>query len=700
MRREHLYLMVLLALSGSELTADNHELEALFDDATEAVTASKLNLDYTPSVISVLEHDRLTLLGVTTLFEALALLPGVETSVNQLGVKKVIVRGFDNPNNFVFDKAKLLIDGVAVEMGMYGNSSFYYDLPVDVIERIEVLRGPGSALYGTGAFNGAINIVTRHESKSGNTLFAGYGTHDYMKGGAHAGYTFSETARVDVDAYYQRHDRSLRVPNDFMVVPLGGPGDFATLGFDGPYESHERLEDYSVGLTWNMGPWSLRTRLKSDTNGNYFGWDELLEMDDSHRNVQRYFFAELEYSDRIGDGLEWTTKLGYSWYDLELSAQNYFENPLSGNDVTPYEFLLWEKERQSWLGTELVSTAYEGHKLTLGAEAKRMEETESTLYDSVNTMFEALIPGYPIPGTRPLLESGLERSTYSLYLRDSLALGSDLVALVALRGDHYTENDRTYPSAQLGLVYMADEEWHYKLNYGHAFRAPSWTEQYTAEYAEGDGTRAGNPNLDPETTDTIELVAIWHRGDAHHLQGNLYYSVIDGVIDVCDDGSLCTAEYVNLDDRTSYGLEVAYTYVAPNLDQLHLNASLNKTTYENTGLHFEQTMPGVSRLMLKGYYIHYLTPETTLAALVQHYGMRTRNRGGDFGSHPRPDRGLESYTTVDVTFTTPLAEQWRLLATVKNLFDDNVYYASYYGRQSEGIPRDGRSFLLQLQLSF
>ena len=104
-------------------------------------------------------------------------------------------------------------------------------------------------------------------------------------------------------------------------------------------------------------------------------------------------------------------------------------------------------------------------------------------------------------------------------------------------------------------------------------------------------------------------------------------------------------------------------------------------------------------MMLKGYYMHYLTPATTLAAYVGYFGERTRNKDFDGDTSGRYDSGCDDYTTVDLTLATKLND-WKFLFSVKNLFDEAIFYPSYDALHSEGIPRDGRNFLFQAEYRF
>lgn len=656
------------------------ELAAILDDATKVVTDSRLNVDYTPSVVSVLEHKQLRSLGLKTLFEALSILPGVETSISQIGIKKVIVRGFDNPNNFTFDKTKLIIDGVGIEMGIFGNTSYYLNLPTDLIERIEVLRGPGSALYGNGALNGVINVITRQNSAAGNGFFFSAGSYGHLLGGLRQHYLLGTETVLHADLYYQKNSKMLGLGDDFAVTNIVDR-DLGPVPFGRDVESNEVLDDYSVGFSLAHKAWRFRARVKEEKSGNYFGWDEALEMGTGYRHAQRYLFAEVEYAERIAPKTALSTKLGYSHYRLDMDGQNYVQ--ADGANI-PYLYSVKEKEQRFDFEAFVTSTVVEKHALTAGVELKTMHEIENSIDDDISDH-----------GKRALFEEGVERNSVALYARDTVELGENLSALLALRFDYYEQEHKTYPSAQAGVLYMANPNWNFKLNYGHAFRLPSWVEQYSVEYGLDDGTRPGNPDLVAETTDTFEAVAIYRHGQMHRLQCNLYYSLMDNVLDIED--ATDAGGYANQPDRRSGGVEVAYTLLPYKQDRLHLNFTYNETTYR-TPIHFiDQTMPGVAQVMAKGYYIHYLSPSVSLSTLVKYIGERARDE--DFDTRERND-DLDPYTTVDLTANFMTGHHWDIHVSVKNLFDADVRYPSYYNRHNGGIPREGVNYLVQAEYAF
>jgi len=674
------FLLLSLGCLGLGNASETIDIGTLLEDASQDIQASSLNVDDTPSVISVLKHEELQLLGIKTLFEALSILPGVETSINQIGTKKVIIRGHDNPNNFTFDKAKLLVDGVSIEMGIFGNSSFYLDLPIDVIERIEILRGPGSALYGAGAINGVINVITTQSSQSGDGLFFSAGSDAYVMGGLRKHYELGSETKLYTDMYYQKHDRRIDVDESYGISDLlYDPQTGEAHPFERDPQSVEALNDYSLSLALKHKHFSFQTRLKEDKNGNYYGWNEKLEEFSTNRNKQRYFFAEMAYDDALSKDTRFSSKLGYSYFEMSIDAQDYYRIQEDPRISLPYYFSIKEREERFTFNNEIRSKFDETHTVVGGIALESFQELDNSIDDDLSPY-----------GKRPLFEEGIERNLFSAYVRDSIDISSRLGALIALRLDYYTKEEKLYPSGQLGMLYTPAEQWNFKLNYGHAFRIPSWVEQYSIEYGEGDGTRAGNPDLEAETSDTFEAVAIYRAGSQHHLQANVYYSIIDKVLDIDDTAK--PGGYANRESRASYGGEIAYTFIPYLQNKLHLNASYNETEYVTSDLGIKQSMPGVAKMMLKAYYIHYLSSALSVSALFKHIGERPRHQDSDSRDKNDP---IAPYSTLDLSVNYLSSYHWDLQFSVKNIADAVVKYPSYYSRHNGGNIRQGRNILVQ-----
>jgi len=144
--------------------SDEQELAFLLqilEEETEVATRSRMNSDYVPGIVTVLQGEELEALGVETVWEALALVPGLQVVRSQTGAPALTVRGLHFPFNS--GNAKILVDSLPLNREDGGYNGIALDLPIDLVERVEVIRGPGSVVHGDFAFMGLINIVTRKQ---------------------------------------------------------------------------------------------------------------------------------------------------------------------------------------------------------------------------------------------------------------------------------------------------------------------------------------------------------------------------------------------------------------------------------------------------------------------------------------------------------------------------------------------------------
>src|SRR4051794_35179427 len=131
------------------------ELLSIVQQETAVATKTRLNSDYVPGIVTVLEGDELEALGVRTAGEALGLVPGIQTTRDNRGSELALVRGLDFPFNA--GNIQVLVNSIAMARADGGINTSALQIPVEQIERIEVIRGPGSVIYGDFAFMGLIN---------------------------------------------------------------------------------------------------------------------------------------------------------------------------------------------------------------------------------------------------------------------------------------------------------------------------------------------------------------------------------------------------------------------------------------------------------------------------------------------------------------------------------------------------------------
>ncbi|MDQ7068680.1 MAG: TonB-dependent receptor plug domain-containing protein [Sulfurimonas sp.] len=229
-----LILISTLLLSNDIPNFEDDFLQSL-EEVSEIATKSKLNIDDAPAFVTVLNHEKLRKLGIDNVQEALAQVPGVQLKREAIGVPVIIFRGVSQKG-----EVKLMLDGVSINNTYRGSIYHFLDFPIELVERIEVIRGAGSVLYGSGAISGVINIITKSSSSENiNSVFISGGSYNYYKGGALVASNFANI-KIAIDTYYQENQKFI--------------------------ESTDRhLTDYSVGLKINDEHFALLAKnQKSD----------------------------------------------------------------------------------------------------------------------------------------------------------------------------------------------------------------------------------------------------------------------------------------------------------------------------------------------------------------------------------------------------------------------------------------------------
>ncbi|MDH5731751.1 MAG: TonB-dependent receptor plug domain-containing protein, partial [Gammaproteobacteria bacterium] len=158
--------------SSDEVVKD---LLKTLEKETQRIVEHKINQDFVPGIISILHSSDLQYLGVRTVNEALVFLPGIESSIAADGQVQLIIRGTGKV--FSSGKIKFLLNHIPQNSVLNGANAVGL-LPIEFVERIEVIRGPGSATYGEYAFTGVVNIITKKYSSLAYAHSA-YPSHQY-----------------------------------------------------------------------------------------------------------------------------------------------------------------------------------------------------------------------------------------------------------------------------------------------------------------------------------------------------------------------------------------------------------------------------------------------------------------------------------------------------------------------------------------
>lgn len=626
-------------------TASSIDFEADFlsslDEVTEIATKTKLNIDDAPAFVTVLQQNKLLNLGANTIYDALAYVPGVQLSMESSGVPVVIFRGVTQKG-----EVKLMIDGVSINNAYRGSIYYYLDFPIELIERIEVIRGPGSVLYGSNAISGVINVVTKNSDDSENSsLFASAGSFNSYRAGGHIAHNL-ENVHLSLDAYYQNGNKHI----------YGGPDKAEHYG-----KSDQSLEDYSIGLHLKSGAFELMSRLKNSTAGMAFGVGNYFEsQNDLGGNQNQSLFAKIKYTALLDNSNELEAALTYNQYSSQVETRFA---PLS-DDVDVLYFSDYQ-ERSQELDLTLHNNSLNDHAIILGAEYKNIDATKTALN----------VQNHPQLDPDNLIKPDVSRQIYSLFINDQFTLSQNSNIVAGIRYDNYSDYGGSL-SPRLALVHKYSNSIHFKAMYSRSFRAPSWIELY----AEIPGVSKGNEHLKAETSDTLE-VGLIHKSSKHTLRLNAFISQIDNMI--YKEG----VNYVQNSSNNLYGAELEWQHIFSTDTSMDIIGSYVDVEDKNS-----HTTPNYANILTTASLSHLFAFNIQSYSSL-HYTSSINRAQSDI----RND--MDATVTFDQSFSYT-ADTVTLVASVKNLFNEELFYAAFPNTYVNDYPAAGRTVTFKMLWSF
>lgn len=680
------YVLIIILVTSYSVTAED-DFTSLLDEVTAIATKTKLNIDYQPSVVSVLHADKLKRIGISNLHEAIGLLPGIETSILHTGWKQVIIRGAYNPDTFVFDKYKLYIDGVDVGSDLYSTSYYYLDFPVELIDRIEVLRGSASTIYGPGAFSGAINVITKSaQNNREDAIFGSIGSDAYTKAGF-AKHLNVGGWNIGIDSYHQHSNKTVNAGQSFVSSK-----EYAYSRSD--YESLENFEDYSIGVRAKYDHWTLIGRYKSEVTDNFYGMNEELEPIKGGYQHNQSGILEAQNIYSIDHALSLESKVGVNYYEFSFDSTLYKDYQSSGLTIRMNPTY---KQLNTYVDMNLRGENIVDHSWMVGVGAQKINTLKNIFGTTIRTQGDG---GPTVLGTMQYLDGQYgflngdnDQWIKSFYLQDIYSLNNDMDLSANIRLDNYALFEKML-SYRLGSVYRLDEQNIFKAVYGRSYRAPSYVEAFQSVQ---DGLKNGNPNLKPEWMDTYEL-AYTHKNQNTIFRTNFFYSIMQDVIDsIANEPPTFVGDYANHSrQRNAKGLEVELTHQFGNGAELMGNFSFVRTEYFTTDYYapVEVRSPEISEVLSKGYFLYPLSEQLGMNTAWYYSGPK---RGLE-----RSNGNIQTYgatMVVDETVAYDVDDSSTVTLSAKNLFNEPIIYPSYSAKH-EGIRREGRNWLLTYEKRF
>lgn len=648
--------VLLLATSSLSWARENEELEQLLqilDEETEIATKTRLNADYVPGMVTVLHGSQIERLGVRTLWEALTLVPGIDAILEHTGGLGLTARGIEW--TFASGNIKLMLNGLALNSAFSGTHSGLLQMPVEQIERIEVIRGPGSAVHGEYAYGGVVNVITR----SG-------GTRTYVRAGSH------DTVGAGAVVSYRADDRDLAV--DLSISGWDSSGQDTAVDYDwssqigwpshAPGNANEDANFRSALLQVQADGTVIKAQWLRDGSGDFYGSnydvppdpDQIVfEKDTQQLELSRNFAVR---------GVEGRAYVAASKFASQSDGMYLWADDSSGQVEDVLGRSRYD-EQQTRAGLE-VSREGERHDLALGVEVSHSEVLRSSSAYTMDPITYLWTPYYN--EFSPLITAGTERRLTSVTLQDAYRWRDDLTLTTGLRYDDYSDvGSRLTP--RLALVWRQDRENIFKFQYGRAFRPPTFYEL----------AGAFSGPITPSLIDTLEAGYIY-RGPDSLARVTLFHSCLTDFIRF---SAFPYYSYVNVGQQTSEGVELEYERQYSHRFKASGNLSYLHTHDEDSG----GPIPGSSNWMANIVLGYEITPLTLLDLRLHYVGEIYREPGDT------RDR-LDASQQVDVTVSWLDVGQKGLdmSAGVSNILDEDNRYPSTLDSTLDDFARTERRF--------
>ncbi len=648
-------------------------MEELLDIEVEIATGKPQKLSHVPAVANVITAADIRAMGITDFSQVLEMIPGVHVYPDPAGRldSHFSIRGIHTADN---SQVLILLDGRDLTDVNTGSSPENFRMPVANISRVEVMRSPGSALYGADAFAGVINIISKDASEIGGTNYGwrqgSFDTQDIWLQHT-AKFNDKWDLAFNLESSNSDGDRGRVVTYNDEIFGLSG---------NGPLETHYDYSNTQVSLSnqeWTFRLWNWNL----DEAGNGQGGAQVLDPAGKDKSEIYLFDIQNEKHDVL-PGWDIDSRLSYEVKNFDAHFVLY---PPVGAFVDGVIGDPGITQRKGTLAINADYSEFAGHRLLVGLGSKwvLVDPHETKNFNTGGA------PGVlvDVTGSSFAFETRQSRTVNHLLLQDEWSVNDDWALTAGVRYDDYSDFGGT-TNPRVAIVWKGRPKLTTKLLYGRAFRAPSFSELYF----KNNPAAVGNPNLTSESIDTYEIVFDYRPVREVNLVLSLFSYRIDDLID------------------REFGVPAK-----------------NTGSQKGSGFEFEANWHVNSRLQLRSFYAFQNAEDGTTAADVPNAPQQQFYASTHWGFLPQWSLGSQvkwiadrkrasgdpraetpDYTVVDFTIRRrQLLPNMDFAFSARNLFDEDAREPSTYDpSHSQGAtilgdyPLAGRSFYGEVSFEF
>lgn len=631
--------------------ADQLTLSSLLEMTINTASKYAQKVSEAPSSVSIVTSQDIENYGYETLADVFASVKGFYTSYDR-NYSYAGVRGFSRPTDYN-NRILLQINGFTVNENVFGSAMIDTSMPLnpEVIDRVEIIRGPGSALYGTNAMFAVVNIVTKSGKKvNGAGLTPEMGSYGRKRASGMFGVETESGIDIMVsgvvgdiegdDHYYKEYDN----PPSHNGMARGIDGD----------RYHNIISTVRAGNVEFFGMQSVRTKdvptgsWETDFNNSLNNtldrnlslgvlWDKYL----SNRQQLRFrsYYSRYKY------------KAGYPYLEKPDVESVYFDSALG---IT--------------YGGELQYTLDTGphNRFIAGVEYRNNPKTHYKYWDSETVMYDDDSPFDIVSG----------------YIQDTYQLRSDLSVTAGLRFDEYSSfGGKVSPRA--AVIYNPYFTTTLKLIHGTAFRVPN---VYETNYEEADYWKK-NDDIKKEEISTTEL--IWEQRLSNHLMSSIsgYVYTMNDMIDIVYDNADNLLYYDNISKITAHGVEMGIDARLDQSTHFYANYSYQEASDYDTETRLTNSPANLVKCGIAGPLVKSIIAAGDIryeSVRKTVYGTRT-----------------DAYILTNLKLSTKtIRDHVKFSFMVRNVFDVAYGNPGGFEHLQDCIRQDGRNYIFKVHLYY
>lgn len=647
-----------VGLMAQEIKQDTSlgSLESLLDRKIYTAAKYSQTASQAPASVTIITSDDILTYGYQTLEDVIMYTRGFYTS-NDRNYSYIGTRGFGRPTDYN-NRILLLINGHTINDNVYGSAPFGTEMALDLstVERIEIVRGPGSALYGTGAMFAVVNVIT----KKGQTIDD---LNVSLKAGSYGKVIGSLT-------YGKEYGNGM----DLLISVIDGNingQDLYYPEYDDPTTNYGKAigldQDKYYGLMTTLSYHLLSFQIFGTSREKQVptgAWDVVFNAGPS-KTLDRWGHLEVKYNRP---------------YDINKNIlfRSYY-NRYYYKGWMPYDVIQYDASTGEQIGSELQFSwdVIANNTLIMGTEYQTNTKVTYKYWSDNETYFDK---------NKPF-------DAWALYIQDEYQLTENLCATFGIRHDGYSfGGNSTTPRG--ALVYRPFNSSALKLLYGESYRKATLYEMY---YEDNFSGYKANLNLKPEKILTDEIV--WEQRINKNITGvvSLYHYGMKNLIDQSIDADDSLKQYNNISKVTANGIELECNIRSQSGTEAFINYahqaakdSRTKARLTNSPNHLFKT--GISQAI---HYNFYVGGEIAYESERLTVKNTKTNSFALVNLNLRYSPSFREYTNL-----AKINDKTEISFKVRNLFNKTYSLPAGLEHQQASIRQDGRNYCVTLKLKF